>query len=104
MQEPQVAVPSGGVGTSASHWGLGWELFEWGGRRVIGHDGGTIGQIAFLRAVPDAGVAIVLLTNGGDVMGLFRDVFAPLLAEAAGVTLPAELPPPATPLPVDPAE
>jgi CubicO group peptidase (beta-lactamase class C family) len=101
MQEPQVDVPSGGVGTSAKHWGLGWEMFEWGGRKVIGHDGGTIGQVAFLRVVPDAGVAVALLTNGGSPMGLFRDVFAPLLAEAAGVDLPAELAPPATPLPVD---
>jgi CubicO group peptidase (beta-lactamase class C family) len=101
MQEAQIAVPSGGVGTSAAHWGLGWEMFEWGGRKVVGHDGGTIGQAAFLRVVPDAGVAIALLTNGGNVMALFRDVFAPLLAETAGVDLPAELAPPETPLPVD---
>jgi CubicO group peptidase (beta-lactamase class C family) len=101
MQEPQVAVPSGGVGTSAAHWGLGWEMFEWGGRKVVGHDGGTIGQVAFLRVVPDAGVAIALLTNGGSPMGLFRDVFGPLLAETAGVDLPADLAPPETPLAVD---
>lgn len=103
MQEPQVAVPSGGVGTSAAHWGLGWELFEWGGRRVIGHDGGTIGQAAFLRAVPDAGVAIALLTNGGSPIALFRDLFEPLLDELAGVELPAELSPPAEPIAVDSA-
>ncbi|HZP71876.1 MAG TPA: serine hydrolase domain-containing protein [Gaiellaceae bacterium] len=101
MQEPQVGIPSGGVGTSGSDWGLGWELFEWSGRKVIGHDGGTIGQAAFLRAVPDAGVAIALLTNGGNVLGMFRDVFEPLLAETAGIALPGELVPPETPLPVD---
>jgi CubicO group peptidase (beta-lactamase class C family) len=101
MQEPQIAVPSGGVGTAAAHWGLGWELFEWGGRRVIGHDGGTIGQVAFLRVVPDAGVAIALLTNGGNPMPLFRDLFEPLLEELAGVALPADLTPPATPVTVD---
>jgi CubicO group peptidase (beta-lactamase class C family) len=101
MQEPQIDVPSGGVGTSAAHWGLGWELFDWGGRRVIGHDGGTIGQVAFLRVVPDAGVAIALLTNGGDAMGLFRDVFGPLLADTAGVALPAEPAPPSEPVAVD---
>jgi CubicO group peptidase (beta-lactamase class C family) len=103
MQQPQVEVPSGGVGTSAAHWGLGWELFEWDGRRVIGHDGGTIGQVSFLRVVPDAGVAIVLLTNGGNPIPLFRDVFAPLLREHAGVELPEEPRPPATPIPVDAA-
>ncbi len=103
MQEPQIAVPSGGAGTSAAHWGLGWELFEWGGRRVIGHDGGTIGQAAFLRVVPDAGVAIALLTNGGDPIGLFRTVVGALLPETTGVELPAEVEPPETPLPVDAA-
>jgi CubicO group peptidase (beta-lactamase class C family) len=103
MQEPQIAVPSGGVGTSAAHWGLGWELFEWSGRRVIGHDGGTIGQAAFLRVVPDAGVAIALLTNGGNYIALFRDLVAPLLAELAGIELPDELAPPASPVTVDAA-
>ena len=29
-------------------------LFEWDGRRVYGHDGGTIGQSSRLRIVPDA--------------------------------------------------
>jgi hypothetical protein len=103
MQQPQVALPSAGAGSSGTHWGLGWELFEWDGRRVIGHDGNTIGQAAFLRVVPDAGVAIALLTNGGGVMGLFRDVFEPLLAETAGIALPAELAPPAVPVAVDAA-
>ena len=41
---------------------------------VIGHDGGTIGQ-ARLRAVPDAGVAIALLTNGGNPIPLFRELY-----------------------------
>jgi hypothetical protein len=104
MQEPQIDVPSGGVGASAAHWGLGWELFEWDGRRVLGHDGNTIGQAAFLRAVPDAGVAVALLTNGGNAMALFRAVLEPLLAEAAGIELPGELAPPATPVAVDAAE
>ncbi|HEV2592694.1 MAG TPA: serine hydrolase domain-containing protein [Gaiellaceae bacterium] len=102
MQEPLVAVPSGGVGASGSHWGLGWELFEWDGRKVVGHDGNTIGQAAFLRVVPDAGVAIALLTNGGDVYGLFRILAGPLLREAADLDLPPDAEPPAVPLPVDP--
>ena len=31
-------------------WGLGWIRFGWDGRRLIGHDGNTIGQAAMLRA------------------------------------------------------
>ena len=103
MQAPQVVVPSGGDGLSARHWGLGWSIFDWGGRTVIGHDGGTIGQAAFLRVVPDAGVAVVLLTNGGNPIALFRELFGELLAELAGVEVPAQAVPPEPPLPVDPS-
>jgi CubicO group peptidase (beta-lactamase class C family) len=102
MQSPQVAVPSGGDGLSSRYRGLGWSIFEWGGRTVLGHDGGTIGQTAFLRVVPDADLAIALLTNGGNALGLFRGLFGELLPALAGVDLPAQLLPPEPPLPVDP--
>ena len=36
-------------------WGLGWIRFGWDGHRLIGHDGNTIGQAAFLRILPEAG-------------------------------------------------
>src|SRR5262249_42065867 len=102
MQEPQIVVPSGGDGLSSRHWGLGWSIFDWNGRTVIGHDGGTIGQAAFFRVVPDAGGAIALLTNGGLPIALYRELFGELLRELAGVEMPAEAVPPATPLPIDP--
>jgi CubicO group peptidase (beta-lactamase class C family) len=101
MQVPQVDVPAGGHGLSSRHWGLGWSIFEWGGRTVIGHDGGAIGQAAFLRVVPDADVAIALLTNGGDPIALYRELFRELLADHAGVELPADSVPPDPALPVD---
>ena len=69
---------------------------------MIGHDGGTIGQAAFLRVVPDAGVAIALLTNGGNPIALFRELFGELLREIAGIEMPADAVPPEPPLPVDP--
>ena len=56
------------------HWGLGWSSTSGAAEPVFGHDGGTIGQAAFLRVVPDAGVAVALLTNGGDPIALFRDL------------------------------
>jgi hypothetical protein len=87
MLEKQIDVPSGHF---ADGWGLGWMLFDWG-RRVFGHDGGTIGQFSFLRIVPDRGVAVALLTNGGDAPALYRDVFNEVLGELADVSIP---PPP----------
>ena len=58
-----------------THWGLGWFLMDWNGARVHGHDGGTVGQFAFLRILPAKNLAVVMLTNGGDATGLYQDVF-----------------------------
>ena len=95
MRRPQVKVPD--AYTLGSHWGLGWILMTWDGREVYGHDGGTIGQSAFLRVVPDAGIAVCLLTNGGHTGDLFRDLFNEIFGELAGISLPPRLEPPATP-------
>ncbi|WP_214318237.1 serine hydrolase domain-containing protein [Nonomuraea sediminis] len=98
---PQVTLPPG-VGRRGRWWGLGWEVFDWPGGPVIGHDGNTVGQTAFLRAVPAAGVAIALLTNGGRARALFNELAAPLLDELAGVRMPPPAVPPAGPVPADP--
>ncbi|OMQ16074.1 serine hydrolase [Modestobacter sp. VKM Ac-2676] len=82
-------------------WGLGWELFDGLGTPVIGHDGNTIGQASFLRVLPERGIAVVLLTNGGDPYGLHRDVVGHVLRELADVQLPALPVPPEHPQPVD---
>jgi CubicO group peptidase (beta-lactamase class C family) len=95
MREPQVRVPD--RWTLGSHWGLGWILFGWDGRRVFGHDGATIGQVAFLRAVPENGVAVALLTNGGHARDLYRSLLGELLAELCDLAIPAPLEPPAAP-------
>lgn len=85
MQEEQVAC--------LDKWryaarGLGWALYNWSGRHVIGHDGGTIGQLAFLRVVPETGFAICLLTNALTGGGIYRDLFTQLFAAYAGIKLP----------------
>jgi CubicO group peptidase (beta-lactamase class C family) len=100
MRQPQVVLPDL-VEWTRERWGLGWTLLDYPGGTVIGHDGGTLGQSAFLRVVPEAGVAVALLTNGGGVFPMFRAVFGYLLAELAGVKLPTLPVPPADPPPVD---
>ncbi|WP_341866461.1 serine hydrolase domain-containing protein [Amycolatopsis tolypomycina] len=79
-------------------WGLGWTLYDWDGTPGFGHDGATIGQYGFLRVVPEAGVAVVLLTNGGGARRLYSDLFRELLGELAGVRVPAPFGPPAEPV------
>jgi CubicO group peptidase (beta-lactamase class C family) len=101
MREPQVTVPNRWVLGGGVHWGLGWMLFDWGGRWLFGHDGGTLGQSSFLRVVPDAEVAVALMTNGGNTSELYDELFRELLAELAGVTMPPRVEPPAKPVSVD---
>ncbi|QDH11142.1 beta-lactamase family protein [Nocardioides dongxiaopingii] len=101
MQQPQVALPH--LGLMGTHWGLGWELFATPDAMLVGHDGNTIGQAAFLRMVPERGVAIALLTNGGDAFSLYRDLYCHLLAELADVRLPEMPAPPTAPEPIDAA-
>ncbi|MGV9779605.1 serine hydrolase domain-containing protein [Streptosporangium sp. NPDC003464] len=98
MREPQVALPD--LGRPAS-WGLGWELQEWAGGTVVGHDGSTPGQAATLKLVPEAGVAAVLLTNGGDPDPLVAELLTPVLGRLAGVSAPPPVSPPTPPLPFD---
>ncbi|MFA1551443.1 serine hydrolase domain-containing protein [Actinomadura chokoriensis] len=87
--------------TLGDSWGLGWFRLTWDGRGLIGHDGSTIGQNAYLRVLPDDGLAVVLLTNGGDSDGLYEDLYREIFAELAGIATPAPIGPPAEPVTVD---
>jgi hypothetical protein len=99
MQEPQVDVPD--RYTLGDQWGLGWILFHWGGRFLYGHDGTTLGQNAFLRVLPDAGVAVTLMANGGAARDVYNAIFSTVLGDLAGVSVPATPTAPETPLEMD---
>ena len=60
MQQAQVPVLDEGGAAG----GLAWALSRAGGHRVVSHNGGTVGQAAFLTTLPDLGFAVCLLTNG----------------------------------------
>jgi CubicO group peptidase (beta-lactamase class C family) len=87
--------------TLGDSWGLGWCRMGWDGHRLVGHDGTTIGQSAFLRVLPERGLAVTLLTNGGHTRDLYEELFAEIFAEVAGVTMTRPLTPPETPADVD---
>lgn len=75
--EPHVDHPDG-----LAAQGLGWVLWSWDGTPVVGHDGDTAGQRAFLRMVPARRAALVLLTNsplGAAVAGPVMQAFGELL-------------------------
>ena len=87
--------------TLGDSWGIGWIRFGWNGRRLIGHDGNTIGQSAFLRLLPDEGLAVALLTNGGSTLDLYQDLYREIFSELADVDMPRPLAPPLEPASVD---
>ena len=95
MWQPQNPLPHR---LMADSFGLAFMRWQWGDALVVGHDGGTSGQFAFMRLVPAAGVAIALLTNGGDARALYRDLFGRLLSELATVQLPVPTEPSTAPV------
>jgi dipeptidyl aminopeptidase/acylaminoacyl peptidase/CubicO group peptidase (beta-lactamase class C family) len=82
-------------------WGLGWIRFGWDGHRLIGHDGNTLGQAAFLRLLREQGLAVALLTNGGHTRDLYQDLYREIFAEVAGIEMPQPFAPPVEPATVD---
>ena len=82
-------------------WGLGWIRYGWDGHRLIGHDGNTIGQAAFLRLLPEQGIAVTLLTNGGHTRDLYDDLYREVFEALAGVRMPHALEAPEEPVEID---
>jgi CubicO group peptidase (beta-lactamase class C family) len=44
-------------------YGLGWELMEYGGAKVVSHGGGYDGMISKTVLVPEKNLGFVILTN-----------------------------------------
>ncbi len=101
MQQSQFDLPRV-PGEGAAHWGLGWMLFDWDGRRVIGHDGGTIGQLSSLRILPEERFTVAVLTNTTPTGGLLGSrVMRWLFEETLGIEMPARPKPPESPVEMD---
>ena len=67
MREPQAEI--GALDRDAV--GIAWMIRDRDGKRVVGHNGATMGQVTRLTIVPDDGFAVAVLTNsdeGGQVM------------------------------------
>lgn len=84
MQYPHAALPPHHI---ATHFGLAWMIFDWGGQYLFGHDGASVFQRSFLRIHPASRTVVALLCNGGDAGGLFRAMAGPVF-ESAGAAMP----------------
>jgi CubicO group peptidase (beta-lactamase class C family) len=100
MQQPQITVPERS-GSGRGGWGLGWELFDWSGTTVIGHDGGTYGQTSRLRVLPGRGIVLAVLTNGGAPRLLFDALTQRVFGGVAGLDVPSPAVPPRPAVTVD---
>lgn len=94
MRERQVDHPAA-IGGRGGH-GLGWMLAEAPG--VVEHGGEAPGVAALLRTVPEKGVAVAMLTNGGAFGPLVDDLIDPLLRDLAGIAPAPKLPSPSADL------
>jgi CubicO group peptidase (beta-lactamase class C family) len=67
-----------------SAYGLGWQLSERNGRRIVSHGGATDGMNTQLVMVPEADLGVVVLTNtfNGFMSALANDVVDRMLGEA----------------------
>lgn len=88
----------------ADSWGLGWFRSIWSGHLVLGHDGVTIGQQAFLRALPSRSIAVTVLTNGGRSAELADRLMRLVFSRLAGVHKPHPPAPSPEPIPGDVAQ
>ena len=68
-------------------------------RRVVENLGPY--ENAFLRIVPEAGVAVALLTNGGDIISLYQELYGRVFDELTDTHLPSLPVPPADPPQID---
>ncbi|GLY49127.1 serine hydrolase domain-containing protein [Lentzea sp. NBRC 102530] len=99
MRNVELTLPNFGLGGKQ---GLGWVLQTYpGGQKGMAHTGSTLGFEASLRVLPEAGLAIAILTNGGESLPLVRAVHEKVLSDKVSIK-PQPLPtPPFVPVPVD---
>ena len=71
-QQPQITLVDDTVLGEA--WGLGWILDHFGDVSVIGHDGNSLGQNAFMRVAPEQRFGFCLQTNVESALSMYREL------------------------------
>lgn len=68
-------------------WSLGWDIAEYKGQKIYLRPGGFTGYSAHISMMPERGVGVVVLSNGGQLSGMMNQhivdvIYASLLNEA----------------------
>jgi CubicO group peptidase (beta-lactamase class C family) len=96
MTEPQAEFPA--AGAAPVHMGLAWVLGTWPGDvKILAHTGGTIGQLAFLVAVPSHDLVVCCLTNSTRGALMWEELGRHVFGSVAGLELPAAVTVPSSP-------
>jgi CubicO group peptidase (beta-lactamase class C family) len=66
-------------------WGLTWSLKSVNGTKIVGHGGGTVGQVSLLALVPEHDFAIAVFTNANSGGLITDDVANWVLREYLGL-------------------
>lgn len=66
-------------------WGLGWIIDQWADVTVVGHDGNSIGQNAFMRVAPAERFGFCLQTNVESALSMYRELADWLFGRRLGV-------------------
>ncbi len=69
-------------------WGLSWSLDALDGVRLVGHGGGTVGQVSLLTLVPEKQFAVAVFTNANSGGSVTDDVTKRALKEYLGLERP----------------
>lgn len=85
MQKVHVTLPM--PMRDISKWGLGWFILESEGGELIGHDGATVGQSAYLRIHRESGTVAALIVNGGAANEMALRIFDQTMDRLTGVHL-----------------
>lgn len=86
MWQPQISLPisEGSARINPTRhfqaYGLGWVLWDYQGRKLVGHSGGLDGMISQVAMVPEERLAVVILTNSeSPAASILRDSILDLL-------------------------
>lgn len=84
MREAQIE-----SGDFADHWGIGWEIRDFGGTRLYGHGGSTCGFQSQLTTCPEKQFALCIWTNSGQGRLAINPIEAWILERELGLVKPA---------------
>jgi hypothetical protein len=86
MQTPMFA------STGIRMMGLTWNIITIDGTQMIGHGGGTNGQVTLLRIVPSRNFAVAVFTNSDEGDTLCEEIVDAATQQYLGLALPEALP------------